>query len=118
MKKTIVMTTLFALSFALSACNKSADEPMAEAPATEMGSMSTTAETKLARGAGTVTAIDKSAAKITINHGPIAELQWPAMKMGFDSKPELLSTVAVGDRVEFDLTVIGTASEVTAIKKQ
>ena len=75
-------------------------------------------EAKMAKGSGTVTAIDKSTGKITIDHGPITELQWPAMKMGFASKPELLSGVAVGDKVDFSVTVTGNAGEVTALKKR
>ena len=40
------------------------------------------------------------------------------MKMGFSAKPELLKGVAVGDKVDFDLTVTGNAGEVTAIRKR
>jgi Cu/Ag efflux protein CusF len=118
MKKAILMTTLLALPFALSACNKPTDEPKAQEPADEMGSMTLPVETKLAKGSGTVTAIDKSAGKITIKHGPIADLQWPAMTMGFASKPELLNSVAVGDKVDFDVTVTGNAGEVNALTKR
>ena len=75
-------------------------------------------ETKMAKGSGTVTAIDKGTGKITIDHGPIADLQWPAMKMGFATNQELLSSVAVGDKIDFDLSVTGNAGEVTAIKKR
>lgn len=118
MKKTLLMTTLFALPLAVTACNKPAEEPKAQDPADQMGSMTMPVATKMAKGSGTVTAIDKSAGKITIDHGPIADLKWPAMKMGFASKPELLSSVAIGDTVEFDVTVTGNAGEVTAIKKR
>ncbi len=118
MKKTILIPTLFALPLALSACNKPADEPKAENPAEATGSMTMPVETKMAKGSGTVTAIDEGAGKITIDHGPITDLQWPAMKMGFASKPELLNGVAVGDKIDFDVTVTGNASEVTALTKR
>ena len=118
MKKTLLMTTLFALPLALTACNKPADEPKAEDPNDAMGSMTMPVEAKTAKGSGTVTAIDEGAGKITIDHGPITELQWPAMKMGFASNPELLSDVAVGDKVDFDVTVTGNAGEVTALTKR
>lgn len=118
MKKTVVITILLALPLALSACNKSGDTPKADAPADAMGGMAMSAETKMGKGSGTVTIIDKAAGKITLDHGPIAELEWPAMKMGFAAKPDLLASVAVGDKVDFEVAVTGNASEVTAIKKQ
>ena len=118
MKKTLLMTTLFALPLAMTACSKPADEPKAQDPADQMGSMTKPVETKMAKGSGTITAIDEGAGKVTIDHGPIASLKWPAMKMGFASKPELLSGIAVGDNVEFDISVTENAGEVTAIKKR
>ena len=118
MKNTVLIATLFALPLALSACNKSAETPKAEAQADAMGEMPMSPEAKRAKGGGTVTAIDAAAGKITLDHGPIAELEWPAMKMGFGVKPEMLKDIAVGDKVDFNLTVTGTAGEVTKITKQ
>ena len=82
-----------------------------------MGNMAMPAA-KTAKGTGTVTAIDKTAGTITLDHGPIAEAGWPAMTMAFKAKPELLGSVAVGDKVTFDLALSGGAGEVTAISKQ
>jgi Cu/Ag efflux protein CusF len=118
MKKLIMTASLIALPLGLSACDKPAETPKAEAQADAMGEMAMSTEAKMAKGSGTVTAIDTATGKITLDHGPIASLEWPAMKMGFDAKPELLASVAVGDKVEFDVTVTGSASEVTAIRKQ
>lgn len=118
MKKLMITATLFAFPLALSACDKSAETPKAEAQADAMADMAMPAKAKMAEGSGTVTAIDTATGKITLDHGPIESLEWPAMKMGFGAKPELLASVAVGDKVEFDLTVTGGASEVTAIRKQ
>lgn len=73
---------------------------------------------KMAKGTGTVTAVDKSAGTITLDHGPIAEADWPAMTMAFKAKPELLDSVKVGDKVTFDLALNGNAGEVTAVQKQ
>lgn len=84
----------------------------------DMDNMAMPAEAKMGKGTGTVTALDKAAGKITLNHGPIPEVGWPAMTMAFTAKPELLNGVAVGDKVAFDLTVRGNAGEVTAITKQ
>jgi Cu/Ag efflux protein CusF len=84
----------------------------------DMGNMAMPADTKMGKGTGTVTAIDKAASKITLNHGPIPEVGWPAMTMAFSAKPEILDSVAVGDKVAFDVTIKGNAGEVTAITKQ
>jgi Cu(I)/Ag(I) efflux system periplasmic protein CusF len=118
MKKLLMTATLVALPFGLSACNKSTEALKAEAPADAMGEMAMPAEAKMAKGSGMVTAIDAAAGKITLDHGPIAELEWPAMKMGFAAKPELLTGIAVGDMVDFDVNVTGSAGEVTAIRKK
>ena len=118
MKKTILITMLLSLPFVLSACNKPADEPQSQNPADATASTTMPVETKMAKGSGTVTAIDKGAGKITIDHGPIADLHWPAMKMGFATNQELLSSVTVGDKVDFSVAVTGNAGEVTTLTKR
>lgn len=121
------------LAVLLSACGKKA-ETEATAPANAMnaasnsmagmanmsGNMSNmaTPAAKMAKGAGTVKAIDKAAGTITLDHGPIAEANWPAMTMAFKAAPPLLDSVKVGDKVDFDLKLEGDSGEVTAITKQ
>jgi Cu/Ag efflux protein CusF len=113
------------------ACGKKAETPVATetnqaAPATaamsgDMGNMamapSATSAIK-AKGHGTVTAIDKAAGTITLDHGPIPEAKWPAMTMAFKAAPAITDAVKTGDKVDFDLTLTGSAGEVTAIRKQ
>lgn len=70
---------------------------------------------KMAKGAGTVTAIDKTEGSITIDHAPIPEANWPAMTMTFKAKPELLGGVKVGDKVAFDLEMKDGAGEIVGI---
>jgi Cu/Ag efflux protein CusF len=65
-----------------------------------------------------VTAIDKAAGTITLDHDAIPEAGWPAMTMGFKAAPALLEGVAVGDKVTFDLKLHDGSGEVTAIAKQ
>jgi Cu(I)/Ag(I) efflux system periplasmic protein CusF len=84
----------------------------------DMSNMAMPAGAKMGKGTGTVTAIDKAAGKITLEHGPIPEVGWPAMTMAFDAKPAVLAGLAVGDKVAFDVTVNGSAGEVTAATKQ
>ena len=57
-----------------------------------------------AEGEGVVRSIDTNANTVTIAHGPIAALGWPAMTMAFHVRaPEMLNGVTVGARVHFDL---------------
>lgn len=118
MKKTVLMASLFALPLGLSACDKPAATPNAEAPGDAGGEVAMSAAAKIGKGKGTVTAIDTEAAKITLDHGAIAELEWPAMEMGFAAKPDVLASVAVGDKVVFNVSVTGNSNEVTSIQKQ
>lgn len=77
------------------------------------------AAVKTATGSGVVTAIDKAAGTVTIQHGPIAAIEWPSMTMAFKADPPaLLDTVKVGDRVAFDLTSAGSSYTVTALRPQ
>ena len=87
------------------------------APA-EMDAMSSAAGEKSATARGVISAIDAEAGKITIEHEPIDSLEWPAMTMGFAASPALIDQAKVGDRVEFDLVVTGSAGEVKAIRPQ
>ena len=118
MKKTVLLAALAVLQVGHSGCGTNTETPEAEATSEAMPDMKMEAEAKMAQGTGTVTAIDAAAGKITLDHGPIPAVGWPAMKMGFSIKPELLEGVAVGDKVDFDLSVTGSAGAVTAIKKQ
>ena len=122
MKKSLVIAALIALPVGLSGCDKKPETPMVErpkatAPADAMSNMAMPERSKTGKGTGTVTTIDAAAGKITLDHGAIPAVDWPAMKMGFSAKPDVLKGIAVGDKVDFDLTATGSAGEVTAISK-
>ena len=124
MKRRIILLT--GLAAVLAACGQQAEPespamPMAQpgSPTASVGadgsSSSPAADTKTADGAGVITAVDPAAATITINHEPIRSIGWPAMTMKFKAAPAVLREAAVGDRIQFDLTVRGETGEVTAI---
>lgn len=70
-----------------------------------------------ANGDGVVTALNAKAGTVTIHHGPIAALKWPAMTMEFKaSSPSLLKGIKVGQKVNFTLMQMGGAISLTAIK--
>jgi Cu/Ag efflux protein CusF len=57
---------------------------------------------------GVLTAIDAAAGRVTISHGAIASVGWPAMTMSFTlADPKAATGLAPGQRVAFDFTVEG-----------
>ncbi len=66
---------------------------------------------------GTVKKVDKAAAKITIKHGPLANLGMPPMTMAFRvSDPAMLDQVKAGEKVRFTAENVGDALTVTALE--
>ncbi|PEQ12440.1 copper-binding protein [Novosphingobium sp. PC22D] len=115
------------LAILLAACGQSgettgeaANSQMAPGMSDSMDKMEMSGDTAamMAKGTGTVTAIDMTEGKITLDHAPIPEANWPAMTMAFKAKPELIENLQAGDKVAFDLALEGGAGEVTAIQKQ
>ena len=65
---------------------------------------------------GEVRKVDKDARKITLKHGPIRNLDMPAMTMVFQVKdPAMLEQVKAGDKVKFQAEKLGGAFTVTHI---
>ena len=86
------------------------DAPMNGAP-------SGGAEQSVHSGEGNVTAVDGD--QVSISHGPIESLGWPAMTMTFRAEsPQLLQGIAVGDPVAFQFRQSGGASVLTSISKR
>ena len=66
--------------------------------------------------AGKVTAI--AADQITIAHGPVEGLGWPAMTMTFRvAKPEVIPSLKVGDQVSFEFRMGGSGHALTSISR-
>ena len=66
---------------------------------------------------GEVRKVDRGARKITIKHGPIQNLDMPAMTMVFQVKdPAMLDKVKAGDKVKFQAENLGGALTVTRIE--
>jgi len=66
---------------------------------------------------GEIRKVDKDAKKITIKHGPIRNLDMPAMTMVFQVKdPAMLGQVKAGDKVKFAAESVGGAITVTKIE--
>jgi Cu(I)/Ag(I) efflux system periplasmic protein CusF len=56
---------------------------------------------------GEIRKVDKDAQKLTIKHGPLLNLDMPAMTMVFQVKdPQMLDRVKVGDKVKFEADML------------
>lgn len=78
--------------------------------------MSAGTAAKTGSGVGVIKAVDTKAGTITIQHGPIPAVGWPAMTMAFKAAPSsLLKTAKVGRKVAFGVRVAGPKAEVTSI---
>lgn len=67
--------------------------------------------------AGSITAI--AGDQVTIAHGPVAGLGWPAMTMTFTAQdPQMLGGIAAGDAVSFEFRKSGGSHVLTLISKR
>lgn len=90
---------------------------MANMPGMAAGQGAAHAPMTTADGAGVVKAVDTRKGTVTIQHGPIAGLNWPAMTMAFKASPaSLLQRVTVGEPVRFKLMKMSGDVVLTAIQ--
>jgi Cu(I)/Ag(I) efflux system protein CusF len=59
------------------------------------------------QGSGIVKAVNAKDGTVTVHHGPIAALGWPAMTMTFKAAPEVLKAAKPGATVTFTLNAAG-----------
>lgn len=114
MKFTHRLATL-ALAFpAVAGAQTSAADHAAHHPAP--ASAAATAQTPMADGE--VRRIDKAQGKITLRHGPIANLGMPGMTMVFKvADATMLDALEEGDKVKFAADRVNGALTVTAIEE-
>lgn len=66
---------------------------------------------------GEVRKVDKEAKKLTIRHGPIANLDMPPMTMVFQVQDAaVLDQVKVGDKIRFNAEKVGGSYTVTRVE--
>jgi Cu/Ag efflux protein CusF len=94
----------------------------AQAPATDhgadkIGGASTATASPGEMTDGEVRKVDKEAGKVTLRHGPLKNLDMPAMTMVFRvADPKMLDTLKQGDKVKFVADKVNGAFTVTAIE--
>jgi Cu/Ag efflux protein CusF len=113
MKHLVVLSAVLALSVAMI--------PLSRAQGTggmDMGKDSgKKSQAKTHKATGTVTKVDPARSKVTIAHGPVQTLKWPAMTMTFGVKDKaLLGKLSSGKKVEFEFVKQGSDYVITSAK--
>src|SRR6266849_5401238 len=83
----------------------------------EMKGMGADKKSEVHKGVGTVKKVDSASGKVTIAHGPIPTMKWPAMNMTFTVKDKaLLGKFSQDKKVEFEFVEQGSAYVITSVK--
>ncbi|BFN27042.1 cation efflux system protein CusF precursor [Pseudomonas sp. SCT] len=69
-------------------------------------------------GEGVIRAIDVQQGSVTIAHGPVPDLKWPAMIMPFKASAAQLRGLAIGDAVEFRFTDGEMDPQIVSIRRR
>ena len=127
------LVTLLVAPLALAACGSGDDTEMMDDTAMadgqmadgqmpmdegDMPMMGSDSAMQTASAEGIVTAIDADAGTITVDHGAVPAIEWPAMTMAFDAEEQLRQDVAVGDRISFEFTTGEGGNTITSITKK
>src|SRR4051794_37415864 len=76
-------------------------------------------KTKVHKATGSVTAVDVAGGTVTIAHGPVKTLNWPAMTMAFAvKKKSMLKQIQQGSKVEFSFVQSGKNYLITKLTKK
>jgi Cu(I)/Ag(I) efflux system periplasmic protein CusF len=68
------------------------------------------------KASGTITRVDAAAGRVTIAHGPVQQLKWPAMTMSFGvGDRALLERAQPGKKVDFQFAKQGSDYVITKI---
>ncbi len=71
------------------------------------------------RAAGSVEAVDPAGGTVTLAHGPVASLKWPAMTMDFRVKdPALSRSLKPGQKIDFEFVDAGGGGEYLVVRVQ
>ena len=74
-------------------------------------------QSKTHKGVGTVKKVDSTASTVTIAHGPIKSMNWPAMNMTFTVKDKaMLDRFSQDKKVEFEFVQQGSDYVITSAK--
>jgi Cu(I)/Ag(I) efflux system protein CusF len=116
MKRFVVLSAVLALSVAMVPFARAQGMGGMEMKGMDMGK-DKKSEGKTHRGTGTVKKVDSAGGKVTIAHGPIPTMNWPAMNMTFSVKDKaLLGKFSQDKKVEFEFVQQGSDYVITSVK--
>jgi len=116
MKRLIVLSAALALSVATIPLSRAQGMGGMDMKGMDMGK-DKKSESKTHKGAGTVKKVDPAGGKVTIAHGPIPTMKWPAMNMTFTVKDKaLLAKFSQDKKVEFEFVQQGSDYVITSAK--
>ena len=114
MKWPLLQSLVLAVSIALPTAVCAQSDPMKGMDTKEKPTAGKSAANK---AVGTVTKTDPANGKVTIAHGPVQSLKWPAMTMNFVVRDKaLLGRLAPGKKVEFQFVQQGPDYVITAAR--
>lgn len=114
MNRTMLTGTIaIGLAAGLAGCDKAATPSAAP-----MADMAQAGGTKIATVGATVTAVDAGAGTVTLAHGAIPAVNWPAMTMAFKASPAIVASAKAGQKVDATLKIAGGTGEITGLKTQ
>lgn len=94
----------------------SADTSQGSTDSTDDGSQAAQATGEVHAGSGDITEIDGD--RVTISHGPVESIEWPAMTMTFQAESSrMLQGLNVGDPVDFQFRQTGEDFVLTSITR-
>ena len=104
-----------ALPLLMAACGQQQEAP-AEGRQGSQASITAPQAGNVHSAAGEVTAIDGD--QVTVSHGPVESLGWPAMTMTFGAgSPDMIGQVGVGERVSFSFRQDDRGYTLTSLSK-
>ena len=116
MKRLIALSAVLALSVAMIPSSRAQGMGGMDMKGMDMGK-DKKSEAQSHKGVGTVKKVDPAAGKVTIAHGPIPTMQWPAMNMTFTVKDKaLLGKFSQGKKVEFEFVEQGSSYVIKSVK--
>ena len=115
MKKIAAIATVVTVAFG--SAGVFAESTMDGMKGMPMDKMAADAKGIVHKAKGTIKKVDAKAGVVTLAHGPVPSLNWPAMTMGFKvSDQALLGKLGEGQSVEFEFVQTGKDYTVTAVK--
>ncbi len=116
MKRLIVPLAVLALSVAMIPLSRAQGMGGMDMKGMDMGK-DKKSEAKAHKGVGTVKKVDSAGGKVTIAHGPIPTMKWPAMNMTFTVKDKaLLGKFSQDKKVEFEFVEQASDYVITSVK--